>query len=91
VVDHDGSPWVRAGNPSGGWFPRLEADREVVMARNGEHSAYQAVPTPEARDLINDLMHEKYGWADTYVCLFFPRAAKVPVRLIPSAARTPGP
>jgi len=91
VVDHDGSPWLRAGNPNGGWFPRLSADSEVVMARGGEHSVYQAVPTPEARDVINDLMHEKYSWADSYICLFFPRASKIPVRLLPSAARTPGP
>ena len=91
VVDHDGSPWLRAGNPSGGWFPRLSARPEVEVVRGSQTLAFQAAPTPEARDTINDLMHEKYGWADSYICLFFPRAAKIPVRLLPAAASTPIP
>ena len=91
MVDHDGSPWLRAGNPSGGWFPRLSARPEVVVLRGSATITFQAAPTPEARDTINDLMHEKYGWADSYLCLFFPRAAKIPVRLLPAAAITPIP
>ena len=41
VVDHDGSPWLRAGNPSGGWFPRLSARPEVVVVRGGETLAFR--------------------------------------------------
>jgi len=88
LVDHDGSPWLRAGNPSGGWFPRLSARPEVEVVRGSQTLVFQAAPTPEARDTINDLMHEKYGWADSYICLFFPRAAKLPVRLLPAAVGT---
>jgi len=86
VVDHDGSAWLRAGNPSRGWFPRLTARPEVEVVRGGEVLAFQAVPTPEARDTINDLMQQKYGFADSYVSFFFPRAKKIPVRLLPTAA-----
>jgi hypothetical protein len=91
VVDHDGSPWLRAGNPSGGWFPRLSARAEVEVVRGSQTLVFRPAPTPEARDTINDLMREKYGWADSYLCFFFPRAAKIPVRLLPAAAGTPVP
>ena len=84
VVDHEGSAWLRAGNPSGGWFPRLSAQPVVTLIRGSEVLAFQAVPTPEARDTINDLMQAKYGWADSYISFFFPRAKKIPVRLLPA-------
>jgi hypothetical protein len=86
VVDHDGSMWLRAGNPAGGWFARLSAVPEVEVERRHETQAFQASPEPAARDTINRLMQEKYGWADSYVSFFFPRAKKVPVRLLPAAA-----
>jgi hypothetical protein len=86
VVDHDGSAWLRAGNPSGGWFARLEENPVVELERRHETLAFRAVPEPEARDAINELMQEKYGWADSYVSFFFPRAKKVPVRLVPVTA-----
>jgi len=89
VVDHDGSAWLRAGNPSGGWFPRLSAQPEVEVVRGGTTLVFQAAPTPEARDAINDLMQEKYGWADSYISFYFPRAKKIPVRLLPAAASAP--
>jgi hypothetical protein len=86
VVDHDGAMWLRAGNPAGGWFARLSANPEVEVERRHETLALRAVPEPEARDAINALMQEKYGWADSYVSFFFPRSKKVPVRLVPAAA-----
>jgi len=90
VVDHDASAWLRAGNSSGGWFPRLSARPEVVMVRGSEAFPFRAVPTPEARDTINDLMHEKYGWADSYISFFFARAKKIPVRLLPPTPSSSG-
>jgi len=83
VVEHDGSLWLRAGNPSGGWFARLSSRPEVVVVRGDASIAYRAVPTPDARDTINDRMQEKYGWADSYIGVFFSRAKKFPVRLLP--------
>jgi len=90
VVDHDGSAWLRAGNPSSGWFPRLSARPDVVVVRGSEPLPRRAVPTPEARDTINGLMHEKYGWADSYVSFFFPRGKKIPVRLLPATPSSSG-
>jgi hypothetical protein len=84
VVDHEGSQWLRAGDPSRGWFPRLSARPDVVVVRGGDALPWRAVPTPEARDAINDLMHEKYGFADSYISFFFSRAKKIPVRLLPA-------
>ena len=85
VVDHDGSAWLRAGNPSSGWFPRLSAQPAVEVVRGGETLKLQALPTPEARDTINDLMQQKYGFADSYISFYFPRSKKIPVRLLPAA------
>lgn len=90
VVDHEGSAWLRAGNPTGGWFPRLSARPDVVLVRGSLALPYRAVPAPEARDTINDLMHEKYGWADSYISFFFPRAKKIPVRLLPVTPSSSG-
>jgi len=83
VVEHEGRPWLRAGNAGTGWLVRLQAQPEVEVVRGGEALALRAVPVPEARDRINELMNEKYGLADDYVCFFFPREAKIPVRLDP--------
>jgi hypothetical protein len=83
VVDHDGSAWLRAGNPAVGWFERLSSRPEVVVVRGDASAAFRAVPTPEARDVVNERMQEKYGWADRYVSFFFSREKKIPVRLLP--------
>jgi len=83
VVDHEGSLWLRAGDPSSSWYRRLEAHPDVTVMRGSESLQMRAVPVPEARDTINELMHQKYGWADSLVCFFMPREKKVPVRLLP--------
>ena len=84
VVDHDGSAWLRAGNPDSGWYPRLVANPEIVLVRGNETRVLRAVPAPEARDAINDLMQAKYGWADSYISFYFPRSKKLAVRLTPA-------
>ncbi len=83
VVDHEGSLWLRAGGPRVSWFRRLEAQPDVTVTRGSEALPMRAVPTPEARDTINDLMYQKYGFADSLICFFLPRDKKVPVRLLP--------
>ncbi len=85
VVDHDGSAWLRSGNPSSGWVPRLSANPAVEVDRGGKTQTFRAVPTPEARDTINDLMQAKYGFADSYISFFFARSKKLPVRLVPAS------
>jgi hypothetical protein len=83
VVDHDGATWLRAGNPDSAWLRALEQEPQVVLLRDEDAFQMQAAPAPEARDAINDLMHQKYGWADSLVGLLSPRDKKVPVRLQP--------
>jgi hypothetical protein len=83
VVDHEGRPWLRAGNPGTGWFVRLQARPEVEVVRGRETLRVRAVPVPEARDRINELVNQKYGFADSYICFFLPREKKIPVRLDP--------
>jgi hypothetical protein len=83
VVEHEGRPWLRAGNADTGWLVRLQAQPQVEVVRGGETLRVRAVPVAEARDRINELMNEKYGLADGYVCAFFPRESKIPVRLDP--------
>jgi hypothetical protein len=83
VVEHEGRPWLRAGNADTGWLVRLQAQPEVEVVRGDETLAVRAVPVAEARDRINELMNEKYGLADAYICSFFPRETKIPVRLDP--------
>jgi hypothetical protein len=85
VVDHDGAAWLRSGNPSSGWVPRLSARPEVEVERGAETRKFLAVPTPEARDTVNDLMQQKYGWADSYISFYFPRSTKLAVRLTPAS------
>jgi hypothetical protein len=83
VVDHEGRPWLRAGNEGSGWLVRLRASPDVEVVRGSETLRVRAVPVPEARDRVNDLVNEKYGFADDYICFFLPRETKVPVRLDP--------
>lgn len=83
VVDHDGAAWLRAGHAESGWLKRMQAQPEIEVVREGRTLALRATAVPEARDVINTLMHEKYGWADAYISFFFSRERKVPVRLDP--------
>jgi hypothetical protein len=85
VVENDGALWVRAGNPKSGWLARITALPKVAVVREGKMLLLDALPVPEARDTVNDLMQQKYGFADSYISFFFPRANKIPVRLTPSA------
>ena len=83
VVEHDGAWWLRAGSPDNAWLARLRERPEVEVERRGEARAFTAVPVPEARDPINDLMREKYGLADRWIDWTLGREDAVPVRLEP--------
>jgi hypothetical protein len=81
VVDHDGRQWLRAGVAASGWFVRLQADSLIRVERDGVTRAYLAVPTPALEAQINDLMQQKYGWADSYIGFLFGRDGAVPIGL----------
>lgn len=81
VVDFEGSQYLRASEGSG-WYGRLLTEPAVELARGEKSSAFIAVPSPEVRDAVNDLMLEKYGWRDVYVSwLVGDRDGAIPVRM----------
>lgn len=81
VVDHDGHAWLRSGSPEAGWYQRMMANPKVKVTR-GEQ-AFNAVvdAQPEQRKIVNDLMLEKYAWADQLIALLFGRDDAIPLRL----------
>jgi len=86
VVDHDGAQWIRSGSDSSGWFARLRAQPTLALQRDGATAEYRAVIVPEATEVVNELMAEKYGWADWYVGAIFPRKRAIVMRLEPVQA-----
>jgi hypothetical protein len=92
VVDDGGYAWLRSGTPGNGWLLRIEADPDVQIERDGEKSAFRAVPVlgdPAVRDRIHALMREKYTWADRLVSLMRDGSKSVPIRLEPVDAGDP--
>jgi len=85
VVEDAGRLWLRAGDPGSGWLQRLEARPGVGLEREGRAAAFRATPVPMRRDRVNELMAEKYGWADRLIGLLRAADGVVPVRLDPEA------
>ena len=85
IVDLDGHPWIRSGSPKSGWYSRLKETPTLELERNGIHTQHTVEAVPDKQAQINALMRAKYGWADTYIGLFFSRANSVPIRLDPRA------
>jgi hypothetical protein len=84
VVDHEGSPWLRAGSVESGWYKRVAADPLIGVTRGGTDVRYRAVPTPDQRAVINELMRAKYGWGDQFIGLMIGgRETAIPMRLEP--------
>lgn len=87
VVDDAGAAWVR-GDDGSGWVQRLLQQPDVFASRGDERSAFRAVPdrTPAARDRVNALMREKYGFADRFIGASLgdaEREGALPIRLDP--------
>ena len=51
------------------------------LDRDGVRAAYDAIPQVEVRDQVNDLMRQKYGWADQFIALLFGRDDATPIKL----------
>jgi hypothetical protein len=83
VVDYDGAQWIRAGSDRSAWFARLEVQPTLELERGTTTGVYRAVVTPEATATVNALVAKKYGWADWYVGMLFPRDHAVVMRLEP--------
>jgi hypothetical protein len=84
VVDHDDAQWLRAGSAESGWYTRLAAQPAIRVERADVIAEYTATPTPEARQIINDLMQDKYGWRDSLIGrMVGGRDGAIPIRLQP--------
>ncbi len=85
IVDDSGFAWLRVGQPESRWYQRLLARPKVEMVRAGETRAYRAnvVSTPAAREHINRLIAEKYGFAETIISLIHDEDEVIPIRLEP--------
>jgi hypothetical protein len=90
VVDHRGAQYLRAGSPQATWYQQLLAMPAVTLRRSdGKRGdverSYRAFPELLSVPEINDLMSNKYGWADSYIGFLFGRQNSVPIRLDGSA------
>ena len=83
VVDDAGFQWLRAGNPEATWFQQLQKAPQIEVDRAGTTGRYTAVVVEGARERVNALMAERYGWADRLVSLFADRSKAMPIRLEP--------
>jgi hypothetical protein len=83
IVEDEGALWLRAGQNSSGWFERLKAKPEVELERDGRTRSMRAVPVPEKRDRIHELMRRDYGWADAIIGATRDGSGSVAVRLDP--------
>ena len=86
IVDHDGAQWLRAGRPDSAWYVRLAAQPAIRVQRGDVVADYVAVPVPDQRTMINDLMRNKYAWRDAMIgVLVGGRDSAIPIRLDPRA------
>ena len=83
IVEDGGVLWLRAGDSGSGWLRRLQQEPEIELERAGDTRPYRAVPVPERGARINQLMAEKYGWAESLISLIHDEGAIVPIRLHP--------
>ena len=87
VVDDAGAVWIRGGSDAG-WVQRLLETPEIRAERGGQSAPFRAAPdeNPAARDRVNDLMSEKYGFADRFIAVTLgdaDREGALPIRLDP--------
>ena len=84
LVDDEGYQYLRAGNPSSGWYSRIQANSDFELTRNGETLRYAAVDRLDKRARINQLMEEKYTWGDDFMSVVAgSRDGSIPVELHP--------
>ena len=82
IVAHEGSRWLRSGGgAASGWYQQLLANPRLELVRGTTRYYHLATPVPEMQATVNDLMSEKYGWADSYVGLLFGREDSIAIRL----------
>ena len=86
VVELEGTPYLRAGNPGVAWLARLRAHPLVELKRDGEFRRYRALPheVEPVRERLAASMRAKYGLADRLIGSILDRSRAVPIRLVPA-------
>jgi hypothetical protein len=84
AVEDAGWIWLRAARPEREWLEWLRERPDIELELDGESARYRAeiFEQPEARERVDELMREKYGWADRLRALLLGEDT-VPVRLGP--------
>ncbi len=86
IVDHNGSQYLRSGTGAAGWYKRLSETSRVTVKRGGQSADYLAISRPELRDIINQLMRDKYTWGDQFISVVIGgRDNAMPVELRPTS------
>ena len=83
VVDHGHEIWIRSLDPTSAWLDRVIGRPEVQLQRGGGLTTYRATPYASRRERVNDLMAERYGWAEWILSRIEGRDEAVPVFLDP--------
>ena len=81
ILAEEGALWIRAERPSSDWLARLRAQPLVEIERGGDRTRYRALPAPESRGHVNELMAERYGWVEELLALLQNRDTAIPIRL----------
>ena len=82
IVEHEGNRWLRSGGgAASGWYQHLLANPQFELLRGTTRYYHRATPVPEMQTTVNELMSEKYGWADSYIGLLFGREDSIAIRL----------
>jgi hypothetical protein len=81
IVEHQGSPYLRAGDKDSAWCQRLMARPIVKMVRNDILGHYRAVPDPTSTLVIEQLMARDYGWADRLIAVIRDPSKSLAIRL----------
>ena len=84
VVDYEGGAWLRSGSPASAWYARISNNPHVKVERGGMEFAASAVAVPDQQKQINQLMADKYGWADQFIGVLFGRDDAIALRLDPA-------
>jgi hypothetical protein len=83
IVDTPDGSYLRAGNPdSSGWVLRWHQNPAAKLERNDQVSDVRLVAESDKQQAINELMSERYGWADEFVGLMGDRSAALPLRVV---------
>ena len=64
LVRERGDLFLRANDPQRRWLERVRERGEVSLRRGEERERYEAVVEPHRRDLVNELIAERYGWGE---------------------------